>query len=65
MEILGWKSFAMLQRCDIVSESDLAMAADKLDETVGHNLGHTELFDGLSGIQNWKPKYKGENRLSA
>jgi integrase len=60
MEILGWKSFAMLQRYDIVSEADLAIAAEKLDEVKGdgHNLGHTELFEGLSGIQNWKPKYK-------
>jgi integrase len=67
MEILGWKSFAMLQRYDIVSEADLAMAADKLDEAKadGHNLGHTDLFDGLSGIQSWKTKYKGENRLAA
>jgi integrase len=66
-EILGWKSFAMLQRYDIVSEADLAMAADKLDEAKadGHNLGRTDLFDGLSGIQSWKTKYKGENRLAA
>jgi hypothetical protein len=58
MEILGWKSFAMLQRYDIVSEADLAMAADKPGEAKadGHNLGHPELFDGLSGIQNWKTK---------
>jgi hypothetical protein len=47
-------------RYDIVSEADLAIAAEKLDEVKGdgHNLGHTELFEGLSGIQNWKPKYK-------
>ena len=67
MEILGWKSFAMLQRYDIVSEADLAIAADKLDADKGdgHNLGHTELFEGLSGIQNWRPKYKGKNKLAA
>jgi integrase len=67
MEIFGWKSFAMLQRYDIVSEADLAMAADKLDgaKDNGHNIGHTWLFDALSGIQNWKTKYKGKNRLSA
>ena len=54
MEILGWKSFAMLQRYDIVSEADLAIAAEKLDEVKGdgHNLGHIELFEGLSGIQS-------------
>src|ERR1019366_98762 len=53
MEILGWKTLAMLQRYDIVSEADLAMAADKLDAVTadGHNDGHIELFDGLSGIQ--------------
>lgn len=67
MEIFGWKSSAMLQRYEIVSESDLAMAADKLDEAKadGHDLGHTELFDGVSGIQDWKTKYKGKNRLAA
>ncbi|HMD84554.1 MAG TPA: tyrosine-type recombinase/integrase [Terriglobia bacterium] len=67
MEILGWKSFAMLQRYDIVSEADLAIAADKLDAVKGngHNLGHIKLFDGLSGIQNWKAKYKGKSKLVA
>jgi len=67
MEILGWKSFAMLQRYDIVSEADLAMAADKLDEATGdgHNSGHTELFHGLPGFQNWKTKSKGKNKLAA
>jgi hypothetical protein len=67
MEILGWKSFAMLQRYDIVSEADLAMAADKLDgaRDNGHNIGHTGLFDALPGIQNWKPKYKGKKMLVA
>lgn len=66
MEILGWKSSAMLQRYDTVSEADLAMAADKLDEAKadGHNIGHTELFDDLSGIQNWRRKYKGKKQVS-
>ena len=63
MEILGWKTLAMLQRYDIVSEADLAMAADKLDAVTAD--GHIELFDGLPGIQNWKPKYKGKNIISA
>ena len=67
MEILGWKTLAMLQRYDIVSEADLAMAADKLDVVTadGHNVGHIELFDGLSGIQNWMPKCKGKNIIAA
>ena len=67
MEILGWKTLAMLQRYDIVSEADLAMAADKLDAVTadGHNVGHIELFDGLSGIQNWMPKCKGKNIIAA
>ena len=53
-------------RYDIVSEADLAIAAEKLDEVKGdgHNLGHSKLFDGLSGIQNWKPKYKGKIKLA-
>jgi hypothetical protein len=42
-------------------------AADKLDKPKGegHNAGYTELFNGLSGIQNWKLKYGGRNRISA
>jgi integrase len=65
MEILGWKTLAILQRYDIVSEADLATAADKLDAVTanGHDIGHIELFDGLKGIQNWKTKYKGKNRI--
>jgi integrase len=67
MEILGWKTLAMLQRYDIVSEADLAMAADKLDAVTadGHNVGHIELFYGLSGIKNWMPKCKGKNIIAA
>jgi hypothetical protein len=46
------------------TEADLAIAADKLDAVKG-NVGHTELFEGLSGIQNWKPAYNGKNRIQA
>jgi integrase len=67
MEILGWKSGAMLYRYDIESEADLAEAAAKLERRVLfiYNLIHNCVFEGLAGIQNWKTKYKGKNRIAA
>lgn len=65
MEIVGWKSFAMLHRYDIVSEADLSDAAEKLNNcaTGIHNFIHNDVFEGMVGMQGWKAKYKGKNKL--